>query len=145
MAKVARARKKPRTYAMELVINDCAKVFAEGFRPGGFAKQTVTFQATDQEMASPLFALAVLKKSEEFLAEHVKVVVTEATSADTPLPSAMDACAPAESPRDTGSAEELTTLKAELAAAYAELRKQRSVVPALFDREVWARAATACP
>lgn len=68
---------KERVYEMELVIKDCTKVFADGFVPGGFAKQTVTFKATDKEVEGPMFGLAVIKKGEDFLAENVKVVIRE--------------------------------------------------------------------
>lgn len=41
------------------------------------------------------------------------------------------------------AAEELDRLEAELAAAYAELRKQHPVIKAVFDPEVWANADAA--
>jgi hypothetical protein len=37
--------------------------------------------------------------------------------------------------------EEIKRLEAELSAAYAEIRKQRPVIKAVFDRDVWDRAA----
>lgn len=37
--------------------------------------------------------------------------------------------------------EAIQQLEAELAAAYAELNKQRPCIKAVFDREVWDRAA----
>ncbi|GBG14841.1 uncharacterized protein NMK_2442 [Novimethylophilus kurashikiensis] len=66
--------KKAVAVEMELVIKDCKTVFAEGFIPGGFAKQIVTFKVRERDVDSPVFRMSVLDAGAAFMKENVDVV-----------------------------------------------------------------------
>lgn len=66
-----------KSFEMELVINGCTTVFDEGFAPGGFSKQTVTFEVDEAKADSPLFLAAVYDAGQKFLESQVSVNIRE--------------------------------------------------------------------
>jgi len=59
--------KKTRVFKMTLSLKGCDKIFAEGFGPGEVASQTLTFEATDKELKSPMFLAAMIDRQDEFI------------------------------------------------------------------------------
>lgn len=66
-----------KSFEMELVINGCTKVFDEGFEPGGFSKQVVTFDVDEHKADSPMLMAAVHEAGQKFLASEVTVKIRE--------------------------------------------------------------------
>lgn len=62
---------------MELVLKDSTTVLQDGFRPGGFLKQTASFRVPKSRLNSPLLVASLDRASRDFLENNVTVVLNE--------------------------------------------------------------------
>ena len=62
---------------MSVCIKGTDKVFAEGFEPGVIAEQELHFDEDPETYGRPVFLAYLMDKQEEFLKEHVEVIIED--------------------------------------------------------------------
>ncbi len=69
-------------FEIELILKDSTTVLKEGFSPGGFLKQSVRFEVSEEEAASPLFKTNLSQYARRFMEDNVRIKLTPLSDAD---------------------------------------------------------------